>query len=183
MTYTELPQTFWAYLAGFFDGEGNICCTSPSFRLQLAQSGWRGKVLMEEFRRIFKEECKLPGKIRVTPWIPNAKNMKSWPKKPKNPQTSYRLTVTHRDSVRFILSRMFPFLKIKKVETQDVLRYFRLFPKNQGWNKTRDAVCGKGHPFNQSNTGYINKLRKDGQQYRYCVQCSRERARSTRAGL
>src|SRR6266850_7127182 len=129
----ELPETFWAYFAGFFDGEGNVYFMTPACRLQLAQSGEQGRLLMEEFRIILKDQCCLPGKIRVIP-------------APTKKQMSYRLSVHHRVSVKYIAERMLPFLRMKKVVVQDLLRYFRIYPKlSCAWTRKKRVMCRNGH--------------------------------------
>jgi hypothetical protein len=43
-------------------------------------------------------------------------------------QIAYRLIVNDRNGCRIMLSSMLPYLRVKKVKAQDVLRYLALFP-------------------------------------------------------
>jgi hypothetical protein len=181
-----IDEYFWPYLAGFFDGEGNISVLAPAPTVTIAQSGEGGKVLIESLAVAIKAELdrrKLRGSIHVIAWRPNPKNTRSLAKTPKNALVSYRLSITHRDAVGFVLSSMLPFLKMKKVAAQDLLRFFRIFPKMKStWTRKRAERCHNGHPFTVENTALSKDSDRYGQRYRYCKICNKA-SRQRRAGV
>ena len=116
--YETLPQTAtfsWQYVAGFFDGEGNIYAhTHPSIRIYLAQSGERGFEMLTALKdwlairgvdSRFKEEK--PGRDERVGF--------------ENVQPRYRLYIWKLDSVRAFLLNVLPFLHIKTAQVMRAL--------------------------------------------------------------
>lgn len=118
----------WSYVAGFFDGEGNIhmsfggrCKT----RIAIYQSGERGLVILKEIARFLAEEDMIESRI-----VTSDRSSKGW-------KEMHQLAITQRDCVRCFLSWILPYLRIKKVEAQDVLRYFRIYPQLESFDAAK----------------------------------------------
>lgn len=110
----------WQYIAGFFDGEGNISLPqngdAMTARVSLCQSRERGKVLLEAIRDYIAPYGIVSGINRHKIYTITQKPL-------------YRLYINGRDSVRRFLECCFPYLHIKKLEAQDNLRYMKIFKK------------------------------------------------------
>jgi hypothetical protein len=128
----------WPYIAGFFDGEGNISlgrqkrCGDDAYsrgalRIHITQAGDRGKRLLDEIA-VFLRDAGITARTGV--------HFKGDDKH----QRSYRLRIDgFRGCIPF-LTALFPYLHIKKLEAQDVLRYNRLFP----------TLVGRGHSHTEN---------------------------------
>jgi hypothetical protein len=178
----EPSISFWAYFAGFFDGEGHLetpmGTNSTSSHLKISQSGYEGKKLLEHFVFVFKDQCGLPGKMRVRRATQYLDNFVS---KPKNPKPHWELQINRRDSVEYILRKIFPYLHIKKVVAQDALRFGIIFPQRGPWlTRKRYPTCGKGHAFTEENTMY-SKVHGTSYKSRTCRKCMYERTRRYRS--
>jgi hypothetical protein len=123
----------WEYVAGFFDGEGHVGLTRQkrcgegqysrgSIRATMVQSLERGRVLLEEIRRFLAKQgiCSAVG-IHAGGGV--------------NTRRCYHVRITGFRSVVPFLRGIFPFLRIKKLEAQDFIRYDKAFP----------SLVGKGH--------------------------------------
>lgn len=107
----------WEYVAGFFDGEGCIRIADnkkvPQFSLRatFAQSADRGHKVLNEIR-IFLEDKGIKSKIYTV-------------------GKQHELTICRREICNLFLAKILPFLRIKKNEAEDILRFSKLFPKIQ----------------------------------------------------
>ena len=117
----------WEYVAGFFDGEGCVhmshggrCKTYVS----LTQTQDRGMRLLREIQRFLIDEDMIHSHIG------------SFEKKNRT-KTMHVLKITKRSDVECFLLWVLPHVRIKKVETQDVLRYFKMFPQIELWDGAR----------------------------------------------
>jgi hypothetical protein len=115
----------WQYIAGFFDGEGHVTMThsvslrSSHIEVGISQSQERGRALFSEI-----QEWLLPYGIEC----------KIYRQKPRGTlKQMYHLDFTGRENYTRFLHHVFPHLHIKKVETQDMLRYLKLFPQKKYW--------------------------------------------------
>ena len=119
----------WEYIAGFFDGEGNICvCNgrhpkrvlgSNVFQASITQSGAQGKLLLQAIGDVLAKHgirsCICSNRIR------SERHAKTW-----------RLSVGGRMAVYNFLLKIYPYLWIKRVKAMDTMRFIRMFPNAQG---------------------------------------------------
>jgi len=135
----------WEYIAGFFDGEGNVGVFSNRARrglgspvITIAQTGARGQVLLtaiSEFLKLYEIKCYLGCR-----------------KAHGNNAAQYTIRICNRAHVSKFLRMVFPYLWIKKVESQDVLRFLTVFGSIQGWyfrelNQLRSAAKARGEGY------------------------------------
>jgi hypothetical protein len=118
----------WEYLAGFFDGEGTVYLPSTGTaigpRLSIAQSGTEGLAVLTEIGQFFAEQG-------IKSAIARRKHHK--PRLVEGSRPVWMLSMAKRADVEIVMSRLLPFLRIKKVATQDILRFLKLTPPlNQG---------------------------------------------------
>ena len=110
----------WAYLAGFFDGEGcvNMASRNDSFfaRLTFSQSKDCGFTLLNEIREFLLAQGIKVGKVHKGGYSPYTK------------RPSWQLQITARSGVFQMLNAMLPYLRIKRPAAQDALRTMLLFP-------------------------------------------------------
>ncbi|MCC6049680.1 MAG: hypothetical protein LM580_03180 [Thermofilum sp.] len=114
----SFDREFIIWLAGFFDGEGTLCIMfysknhPKSVRLQIGQTGERGKLVCEEIAR------KLGG--TVTEY------------QPRNPRWKkvYVWTVKERDRVIEIAEMLLPYLKVKRAEVEEKLKILKEWNEN-----------------------------------------------------
>jgi LAGLIDADG-like domain len=107
----------WAYIAGFFDGEGHI----RQDQLQISQSRDRGLLMLSRVKDWLANEGIHSG-VQSNPYIRKGQT-----------DLSHYLYITNRDNIEKFLNGVLPYLEIKRTEAQDTLRYFRLFPRrNKG---------------------------------------------------
>jgi hypothetical protein len=109
----------WAYIAGFFDGEGNIRKNrfdrSVGINAKITQAGKRGEKVLNEIREFLSLEG-IYSIVKLT-----RRKGGTW-------QECYELLIDRRvDALKF-LSSMYPYLHVKKVEAQDHLRFHKIFP-------------------------------------------------------
>lgn len=162
----------WEYMAGFFDGEGSVKLSngerkggSGSPKLGLYQSGQRGLVLLKEIQD-FMVPYGIISTIRQLPPIPKR-------------QLMYQLYVYNRIGVMTFVQHVFPYLRIKKLESQDLMRYLKLFPISTGNRIFKKPVpvrshCGKGHELAVSGT--YDYYSSEGRKRSDCMQCAKDRA-------
>ena len=168
----DLPEDcFWAYVAGFFDGEGHLGTpvhgSCVMFLWKITQSGVKGQQLLDEIGQVFRERYKLAGSIRTKQIFPKPSNLI---KKPIAPKDYYELHITKRASVEFIVRKLLPYLHIKRVVAQDLLRFCKLCPPlTSGMIVACETHCRRGH--------LITKRWKNK---RYCVTCKRIAERAYR---
>jgi hypothetical protein len=111
-----VAQLSWEYVAGFFDGEGNIYNRLPTrILVSVAQSGNRGKVLLEELQLLLDKEG-----IRSSLYKMKTHRFGAL--------DCWVVATSYRDGAQRWLELMLPYLRIKKTEAQDTLRYLKIFP-------------------------------------------------------
>jgi hypothetical protein len=115
----------WDYVAGFFDGEGNISvgpnAARPStgqYRASFSQSGAIGGYILYKI----KEFLAVNG-------IHSLLRMQS--KETERHQTSYALLISGKTPLLSFLSAIFPYLCVKRTQAQDAIRFLRLYPDRQ----------------------------------------------------
>jgi hypothetical protein len=121
----------WAYIAGFFDGEGCVNYANSgsdrSYRIRLtfSQAQPRGHELLGLMKTFFELNGYRLGKIHTSG------RKKEWGKQ------GWQLQIVAKDSTRKIMENMLPYLHIKKIEVQDALRRQKLFPTFIGRPKSK----------------------------------------------
>jgi intein/homing endonuclease len=107
----------WPYIAGFFDGEGSLRMPGGygSPHINIAQSRKRGLDLLTEIQSFLSTHGIKSNIRRHRTLTGNGHEM------------FYLYMYSQASGVAFLRS-VFPYLHIKKLEAQDMLRYFRVFP-------------------------------------------------------
>ena len=100
----------WPYIAGFFDGEGNISLTKHG-------CGNINVNLYQKRRDVLD---------RITNFL-KAHNFDANIYVDKREQHTFRISGGRNASLKF-LNSILPYLIVKKTEAQDVIRYFTMFP-------------------------------------------------------
>jgi hypothetical protein len=101
----------WIYLAGFFDGEGSIAVRTGHVHVSMAQSHKIGLKVLSEIQMFLLTQIR---KASITL---------------HKKDDCYSLWVCDRSDVKTLLTRMLPYLRVKKAQAQDVLRYMKMYPK------------------------------------------------------
>lgn len=155
----------WAYLAGIFDGEGNLCMpfgAKNTLLMSITQAGPTGIKLLTEIQEFLASNGV---KSRIESGRPI-----------EGRQIVYRLLLGSIGIETFVKCTM-PFLIVKKVIAQDVMRFRTLYPslsrspqgklfrrelaiKNNGGVKTH---CSKGHLYKRTPKGRL-----------WCKECANE---------
>lgn len=104
-------ELMWIYISGFFDGEGSIAVRSNHVHVSMAQSHEIGLKVLSEIQTFLLTQ------IRKASINLHKKN------------GCYSLWVTDRPDVQILLTKMLPYLRVKRVQTQDVLRYLKIYPR------------------------------------------------------
>lgn len=164
----------WQYIAGFFDGEGNVSIPLgvSSLNVGIVQAGDTGLELLERIVS-FLEEQGIRSRIdRSRKLEPNRKKV-------------YKLYLSAKNAERF-LRRVLPYIHIKKVVSQDVLRYRTLYPGMytspmcRAWrsetirkNNALRTHCKRGHELTPENLYVYKRGERDS---RSCKKCALELA-------
>lgn len=159
----------WEYVAGFFDGEGNIRLDMGSgkanAKLTLTQADERGRILLTVLQEFMAEQS-IRARINKSAELgPTGKYM-------------YRLYIYNRAGVLAFLKNVFPFIYIKKLECQDIWRYLMLFPSLQKFQANCNdygparTVCSNGHPITPDSVYPLHNNRKPTTTYRVCRECA-----------
>jgi LAGLIDADG-like domain len=121
----------WPYVAGFFDGEG---CITHAWRkhgedrgyfvlsTSITQCGPIGKIVLTEIKEFLSEfgiVCQVRHDARKGTKLPH------WKEK-------FDLRVNRRESIIIFLRGLMPYVRVKKVITQDTLRFLVRFPSING---------------------------------------------------
>lgn len=125
-----MSKMTWEYLGGFFDGEG--CITSLKVkagyslpgRIQLSQTQERGRVLLEEIK-VFLEARDIVCSVHRADRKGNRKEI-------------HYLYINGQACAMKFMRGIFPYLRIKKLEAQDTMRYLVMFPPERAGIRTRD---------------------------------------------
>lgn len=117
----------WAYIAGFFDGEGSITYNTVYSggqgigRITIAQSGQIGKDLLLEIKGFLNQNG-----------IACSVALNSHKVKHEHWKQGYILYVHTKTGARKFCLWVIPYLRIKKVGCQDFLRFSTIFPRLTG---------------------------------------------------
>src|SRR5580693_6661318 len=110
----------WQWLAGFFDGEGSINLKERSgTHWSVAQAHARGIRVLNEVKEFLAENG-----------IPSALYTRKG-------DGCHCLYVSQRELVNQIVAHLMPYLRVKKTEAQDIVRFHKLFP-----SRTRGPALG-----------------------------------------
>jgi hypothetical protein len=127
----------WPYIAGFFDGEGSIsvvtrrAASTSCITVSLAQSSETSHspdVLTHIGAFLAKQEIRhgiYAGKIYEGTRLTNGRTVRT-------NLTPWKIQIFNRDGVSRFLSGIRPWLIVKKVKAEDVLRFLYLFPDMRG---------------------------------------------------
>lgn len=161
----------WEYFAGFFDGEGTIFVKRRMSPIViLGQSGPRGKALLSEIIEFLRASGITPSSEVPTP---NSRTKRgACSKQGKRYKDFWQFQVANRPDALELLRRLLPYLRIKKVEAEDALRFCKLYgPLNStgvyGQFRMR-AICKQGHLLTPDNV-YV----QPGNKWRICRTCMR----------
>lgn len=160
----------WQYVAGFFDGEG--CITMPLSRygesnkfggiqpyIQMAQAGEIGRVITHEIRDwLSLQNIKADVQYRRS--------------KKKGHKDSWTLRIRGRKWSCAFLTKIMPFVIVKRTVCQDFWRFMELYPSLLGWTNRYATHCPHGHPFDDENT-----FRTNGGKSRGCKICRTKKSR------
>ena len=111
----------WAYIAGFFDGEGYIGgpLGKSNFRINLSQSGSIGKDILHRIKSFLERN-------NVNCYIHSTDN---YSKNHPRCQEKHNLWIHDYLSMEKFIIGVLPYSVVKKTKSQDYLRYIRIFPK------------------------------------------------------
>lgn len=129
----------WAYVAGFFDGEGSISFSrrnggTSCTVVGLAQSQEHGKtgpptvfVAISEFLRCrqIRHNVYEVG-ARETPTFVHERAVHTY-------RTVYHIQIQNRPGITAFLQGVYPYLYVKKQKAEDALRFLKLFPDMRGY--------------------------------------------------
>jgi hypothetical protein len=108
----------WAYVAGFFDGEGNLHMDKHTSTVQLR----------------FDNTC-LEAIEKIREYIKCGTISNRGRQKPHH-KDRYRLTIANHLDVLHLLERMMPYLIVKKVAAQEMVSYI----KGRKWRRQRKST-------------------------------------------
>ena len=111
----------WAYIAGFFDGEGSLGlnklgANSNCWRVSLAQ----GTVPVLEEMKCFLEEEGISSRLEL--------NTNLFHMSTKNHKSVHQLRITVRADVVKFCRGVLPYCIVKKTVVQDAIRFLRIYP-------------------------------------------------------
>jgi len=161
----------WQYVAGFFDGEGHISFGKHNLQMGITQAGNIGKCVLAEIEDYFAQSgisshlhAKKPGSILGRKQI-------------------YMLSITRLQALA-LLRKLLPYLRVKKVLAQDVIRYKKLYPNmitsplcaNYRGHDRIKTHCKRGHPLTPETVYAYNGNR----QCKICAYATHQRWRQKR---
>jgi hypothetical protein len=128
----------WAYIAGFFDGEGSVHvpmgnrCMGSEVAIH---QGWlRGKFTLEEIAQFLaSNDIRCRVKLRDSPSVLARRHA-----------PMFILRITGGENVRRFYLGVAPYLRIKRTEFQDAMRFRKMFPPYKtrtllGWEKRKSG--------------------------------------------
>jgi hypothetical protein len=125
-----MAELSWEYIAGFFDGEGAAGIvregskSGARFYATMSQTGDVGKALLCEIANKLKRE----GIVTCLLLDRHPGNVIGFVRR----KQIHRLNISHRKNTIPFLRALLPYLRIKKSNVQDMLRYNRIFPARSG---------------------------------------------------
>lgn len=140
MAIDKMEAIEWAYIAGFFDGEGSLNMKRGylgknalvsyivPIRLFITQGGADGLSVLQSICGFL-----IRNGIRA---IIGKGSMRS----PLSHRLVYDLQVTDYSSLTKILSGLLPYLRLKKTAIQDSLRFMKLYPPRRKGNRWSPAL-------------------------------------------
>jgi hypothetical protein len=111
----------WAYIAGFFDGEGCLSLHTTRMNISIYQSGAIGEQVLREI-----------GAWLSTKGIESIMYHRNRTDKLSKKEL-WEVRLNKRASQLKFLSGVLPFIRVKKVLAQDCVRYYTMFPPNNWW--------------------------------------------------
>src|SRR5258706_1175132 len=165
----------WEWIAGFFDGEGSIGVYTNNARASgmttasASQAGERGEKVLKEIQVFLAQRD-------IKSYLGYKKNVRI--------KDVWALRILARNSLEPFIRGILPYLRVKKLEAQDVLRFIIAFPpipqgtyfkelneerRQTGWYKKK-IHCPHGHPYDETNTGIASTTGA-----RRCKACCRAR--------
>lgn len=105
----------WAYLAGFFDGEGTIHTSAKVIRWSVTQSP-AGLSALQAIQHFLSEQGIRSG------IIPNRYHYKGQPK------VMHVLVISRKADVRRVCGTLIPHLHVKRTTALDAWRFLTLYP-------------------------------------------------------
>jgi hypothetical protein len=147
----------WGYVAGILDGEGTVAFNHPgtrvgfSVRISIAQSGNIGRTMLQLVNDFLHRQIGVSGEIysRKNPVAGN--------------KDIHALYFFKREEVKDLLSKLMPYLIIKKVVAQDSLRMLKLYRKldrslstRRGWITRRANATNRLSGNRSSDTGSLS---------------------------
>ena len=134
----------WEYIAGFFDGEGNVQYfgSKPFPSINIAQSKDRGFRVLS----LIREFLEMQG-IKAQLYSYDALRFYGQRGVDRGYADVHKLHVIGRDAVVKFMENVLPFLHVKQLEVQDCLRYETLYPslnRDKHWQLERVANMTRG---------------------------------------
>lgn len=151
----------WAYIAGFFDGEGH-------YGSQRGKLSWRIAITQNDIRPLhaIKEFLHAQGIETCAIDTVRAQSKKRW-------QETSILRLNNRPDITIFLDGVRPYLIVKKQFAEDLLRFMRLYPDLRRPLRAEAVIykthCKNGHPYDTANILYKGIGKKD----RTCRTCAR----------
>lgn len=121
----------WDYVAGLFDGEGSVCIPNGAHfmpRVAIYQSGERGRVVLTQVKRFVMGEDMIVSRL--------------YPYQRGKRKLMWSLIIEKREDTACFLTWILPYVRVKKVDVQDHLRFMRVFyplPAHKFWRNRRAA--------------------------------------------
>lgn len=123
----------WQWLAGFFDGEGHAAIRrykdTSFFFAGLAQSGREGEQVLADIKEFL-------GTRDITVNVRRDAKPSPLSKRPM-----FRLTIQNRKNVVAFLTGIIPYVRVKRVIVQDILRYHKIYPQ---WTAAERSLVVNG---------------------------------------
>jgi len=120
----------WAYIAGFFDGEGCLSLQTTRMNISLYQSGDIGRAVLSEMSEWLKGED-------IESCLYHRKKFTLLSKK-----ELWELRISSRRSQLLFLRGVLPYARVKRILIQDFIRYYTMFPPNRWWLLKPKVVVG-----------------------------------------
>ena len=106
----------WEYIAGFLDADGHMHYLKCSKEASIAQKDPTVLYKIGDFLRANGITCNIYEEVR--------KNTPQYRK-------YWNLKVQQRESMERFIPKIFPYLIVKKVIAQDIMRFMKLFPRRR----------------------------------------------------